>query len=110
MGVQPAARAVVEEIVGTQGDATVLNYVISVLDDEDFDFGPEGREAYEAFGEMLVLSLLTYSPPTAVVCWHKLLGPRELPHVGGRGMTSGTISSTAASQTWCCFQNVGCLS
>ncbi|KAK9806400.1 hypothetical protein WJX73_002265 [Symbiochloris irregularis] len=56
MGVQPAepARAVVEEIVGRKGDATVLDYVINVLDDEDFEFGPEGREAFEAFGEMLV--------------------------------------------------------
>lgn len=65
MGVQPAepARPAVEEIVGTKGDATVLDYVINVLEDEDFEFGPEGREAYDAFGEMLVLPL-----PDAHIC------------------------------------------
>ena len=63
MGVQPATRAAVEEVIGSHGDPTVLEYVINVLDDDDFDFGPGGREAYDAFGEMLVRnikSLCTY--------------------------------------------------
>ena len=47
-------RPVVEDIVGSRGDPTVLEYVISVLEDGDFEFGPDGQEAYEAFGEMLV--------------------------------------------------------
>ena len=54
MVAQSDVSAVVEELVGKSGDPTVLDYVISVLEDEDFDFGPSGQEAYDAFGEMLV--------------------------------------------------------
>ena len=30
------------------------DYVKAVLEDGDFEYGPEGQLAYEAFGEMLV--------------------------------------------------------
>ena len=51
---QEAVRPVVEEVVGKHGDSTVLEYIISVLEDGDFEYGPSGQEAYDAFGEMLV--------------------------------------------------------
>lgn len=57
MVVAPAVRPVVEEVVGRRGDPTVLDYVINVLEDEDFEFGTEGKEAYDAFAEMLVGAL-----------------------------------------------------
>lgn len=47
-------RQIVEEVVGTAGDATVLDYLVSCLELEDNDFGSDGEEAYEGFGSMLV--------------------------------------------------------
>ncbi|KAL4515714.1 hypothetical protein Ndes2437B_g07137 [Nannochloris sp. 'desiccata'] len=50
----PDVEAAVKEIVGTSGDADVLNYVISILDDESFEFGDDAEEAFEAIGPLLV--------------------------------------------------------
>ena len=47
-------RKVVEEVVGTAGDSTVLDYLIDCLELEDNDFGIDGEETYEGFGSMLV--------------------------------------------------------
>lgn len=48
-------RKVVESTVGTEGDETVLEYVVSILEDGEFEFGIDGEEAFEAFGAVLVL-------------------------------------------------------
>lgn len=50
----PNVRRIVEEVIGSAGDATVLDYVVSCLELEDNDFGTDGEEAYEGFGSMLV--------------------------------------------------------
>ena len=47
-------RKVVETVVGTKGDDTVFEYVVSILEDGDFEFGPDGEDAFEAFGAVLV--------------------------------------------------------
>lgn len=54
----PDVEAAVKEIVGTSGDADVLNYVISILDDESFEFGDDAEEAFEAIGPLLVRAVL----------------------------------------------------
>jgi hypothetical protein len=56
----PDVEAAVKEIVGTSGDADVLNYVISMLDDESFEFGDDAEEAFEAIGPLLVRTNLLY--------------------------------------------------
>ena len=56
MAPPPAAEAV-REVLGRRGDVTVLDYVASCLEDGEFEFGPDGEEAFEAFGEMLVSCL-----------------------------------------------------
>lgn len=52
--VQPDVRATVHEVLGTHGDETLLEYVISVVEDEDFDWGEDGEEAFEHVGPFLV--------------------------------------------------------
>ncbi len=47
-------RQVVEDVCGTKGDDTVFEYVVSILEDGEFEFGPDGEEAFEAFGAVLV--------------------------------------------------------
>jgi hypothetical protein len=53
----PDVEAAVKEIVGTSGDDDVLNYVISILDDESFEFGDDAEDAFEAIGALLVRHL-----------------------------------------------------
>lgn len=48
------AGTVVQELLGGKGDAVVVDYIRDVLEDGEFDFGPDGQDAYDAFGEMLV--------------------------------------------------------
>ncbi len=47
-------RQVVEDVCGTKGDDTVFEYVVSILEDGEFEFGPHGEDAFEAFGAVLV--------------------------------------------------------
>ncbi|XP_073043027.1 ABC transporter F family member 3 [Primulina eburnea] len=54
-----AASAVVHEVLGPRVDDVdqpIVDYIINVLADEDFDFGPDGEGAFEALGELLVNS------------------------------------------------------
>ena len=53
-------RKVVESTVGTEGDETVLEYVVSILEDGEFEFGADGEEAFEAFGAVLVGSFSNF--------------------------------------------------
>lgn len=39
---------------GSDGDQTILDYLASILEDEHFEFGEDGEEAYEALGPFLV--------------------------------------------------------
>ncbi|KAL0331716.1 UNVERIFIED_CONTAM: ABC transporter F family member 3 [Sesamum angustifolium] len=51
------ASAVVHEVLGQRVDdldQPIVDYIINVLADEDFDFGIEGEGAFEALGELLV--------------------------------------------------------
>lgn len=51
------ASAVVHEVLGRRVDDVdqpIVDYIINVLADEDFDFGPDGEGAFEALGELLV--------------------------------------------------------
>ncbi|XAR70144.1 Adenosinetriphosphatase [Bertholletia excelsa] len=51
------ASNVVHEVLGRRAedvDQPIIDYIINVLADEDFDFGDEGEGAFEAIGELLV--------------------------------------------------------
>lgn len=51
------ASSVVHEVLGRRAldlDEPIINYIINVLADEDFDFGFEGEGAVDAIGELLV--------------------------------------------------------
>lgn len=51
------ASNVVYEVLGPRAqdlDQPIIDYIINVLADEDFDFGYEGEGAFEAIGELLV--------------------------------------------------------
>lgn len=47
-------RRIVEDVIGTKGDDTVFDYVVSIVDDNEFEFGQDGEEAFETFGAVLV--------------------------------------------------------
>ncbi|XP_039068157.1 ABC transporter F family member 3-like [Hibiscus syriacus] len=51
------ATSVVHEVLGSRAedvDQPIIDYIINVLADEDFDFGEDGDGAFEAIGELLV--------------------------------------------------------
>ncbi|KAA3470257.1 ABC transporter-like protein [Gossypium australe] len=51
------ASSVVHEVLGRRAedvDKPIIDYIINVLADEDFDFGEDGDGAFEAIGELLV--------------------------------------------------------
>lgn len=51
------ASSVVDEVLGGRAqdiDAPIVDYVVNVLADEDFDFGIDGEGVFEALGELLV--------------------------------------------------------
>ncbi|KAI3822091.1 hypothetical protein L1987_09672 [Smallanthus sonchifolius] len=51
------ASNVVHEVLGPRAidlDQPIIDYIVNVLADEDFDFGFEGEGAFEAIGELLV--------------------------------------------------------
>ncbi|KAL5988530.1 ATP-binding cassette sub- F member 3 [Asimina triloba] len=51
------ASRVVHEVLGVRAkdvDEPIIDYIINVLADEDFDFGVDGDGAFEALGELLV--------------------------------------------------------
>uniref|UniRef100_A0A2N9H8P7 ABC transporter domain-containing protein n=1 Tax=Fagus sylvatica TaxID=28930 RepID=A0A2N9H8P7_FAGSY len=51
------ASSVVHEVLGRRAqdvDQPIIDYIINVLADDDFDFGLEGEGAFDAVGELLV--------------------------------------------------------
>ncbi|KAG8659017.1 ABC transporter F family member 3 isoform X2 [Manihot esculenta] len=51
------ASSVVHEVLGRRiqdVDQPIIDYIVNVLADDDFDFGEEGEGAFEAVGELLV--------------------------------------------------------
>ncbi|EXC14449.1 ABC transporter F family member 3 [Morus notabilis] len=51
------ASSVVHEVLGRRAldvDQPIIDYIVNVLADEDFDFGVDGDGAFEALGELLV--------------------------------------------------------
>ncbi|GMN31415.1 hypothetical protein TIFTF001_003244 [Ficus carica] len=51
------ASSVVHEVLGRRAldvDQPIIDYIVNVLADEDFDFGMDGEGAFEALGELLV--------------------------------------------------------
>ncbi|CAN6578857.1 unnamed protein product [Malus baccata var. baccata] len=51
------ASSVVHEVLGRRAedvDEPIIEYIVNVLADEDFDFGEDGEGAFEALGELLV--------------------------------------------------------
>ncbi|RWW60932.1 hypothetical protein BHE74_00032035 [Ensete ventricosum] len=51
------ASRVVHEVLGRRVedvDAPIINYIINVLADDDFDFGADGDGAFDVVGELLV--------------------------------------------------------
>lgn len=60
------ASSVVHEVLGHRAidvDKPIIDYIVNVLADEDFDFGLDGDGAFEAVGDLLVDSgcVLDYS-------------------------------------------------
>jgi hypothetical protein len=49
-----SVEATVREVLGSSGDQDVLNYVVDVLADEEFEFGEDAAEAFDALGPLLV--------------------------------------------------------
>jgi hypothetical protein len=65
---QAKVRGAVEAVVGTTaGDETILDYIIGVLSDEDFEFGVDGEEAFEAIGPMLVSTQASPMPQAGLM-------------------------------------------
>lgn len=66
-----STRQMVTDVIGTKGDDTVFDYVVSIVDDNEFEFGQDGEEAFETFGAVLVsltlFFLLTPLRVTSVV-------------------------------------------
>ena len=48
-----STREAVETAVGKAADDAVLSYVTSIVEDDDFEWGPDCEEAAEIFGPML---------------------------------------------------------
>ncbi|XP_031248783.1 ABC transporter F family member 3 [Pistacia vera] len=51
------ASSVVHEVLGRRAldvDQPIIDYIVNVLADEDFDFGEDGEGAFDAIGELLV--------------------------------------------------------
>lgn len=51
------ASSVIHEVIGQRildVDQPIVDYIVNVLADEDFDFGDEGEGAFDALGELLV--------------------------------------------------------
>lgn len=44
----------IREIIGSGNDPDVLEYIVSIVDDEHFEFGDDCDEAVEAIGALLV--------------------------------------------------------
>ena len=47
-------RQIVSELCGRRGDETIRDYIKAVLELGDYDWGRNGENAYEHFGQMLV--------------------------------------------------------
>lgn len=51
------ASSLVHDVLGRRAedvDQPIIDYIINVLADEDFDFGDDGEGAFDALGELLV--------------------------------------------------------
>ncbi|KAM1810885.1 hypothetical protein TB2_027061 [Malus domestica] len=51
------ASSVVHEVLGRRAedvDEPIIEYIVNILADEDFDFGDDGEGAFDALGELLV--------------------------------------------------------
>eukprot|EP00887_Chlorella_sp_A99_P006972 scaffold2.g6972.t1 len=51
---EEAVRACIQRSTGGKGDEAITDYVVSVVTDDDFEWGEDGEDAFEAVGEMLV--------------------------------------------------------
>lgn len=63
-------QGAVTSVLGSKGDEAILDYVVGCLEDEHFEWGPDAEEAFEVFGEMLVIApprplRLAIPPPAA---------------------------------------------
>lgn len=52
----PSVREGVKQVLGQSADVDedILEYIISVLEDDGFDFGKDGEGIYDSVGMMLV--------------------------------------------------------
>ncbi|KAJ1380569.1 P-loop containing nucleoside triphosphate hydrolase [Sesbania bispinosa] len=60
------ARSVVHEVFGERiivVDEPIVDYIVNVLADDDFDFGLDGEGAFEALGELFVAAGCVYDFP-----------------------------------------------
>lgn len=95
-------RSVVVDVLGSEGDETILDYIVGVLGDEDFEFGNEGEGAYEALGPVLVDSgFCTTDDAARKTCKqlaHTLTGgdQRDVPAPRMRALDRGPVALSAA--------------
>jgi hypothetical protein len=57
----PAVRQTVQELLGgdPDSDQDILEYIITCLEDESFEFGKDGQGVFDTVGMMLVRPMST---------------------------------------------------
>ena len=61
---------------GHESAAEVLEYISTMIDDEDFEYGRNGEEAFEAIGPFLVLQSCGGHGHLPTVCFRSIPYPR----------------------------------
>ena len=76
-----STRQIVEDVVGTKGDDTVFEYVVSIVDDNEFEFGQDGEEAFDTFGAVLVSLKMLCAVQKCVVTVYIQPALHRRPHI-----------------------------
>lgn len=49
-----SVRKALSALVSTNSDSTIIDYLVGILEDEQFEFGEDASVAYDALGDFLV--------------------------------------------------------
>lgn len=71
-------QKVVYGLFDGKGDPTILDYICGVLEDEHFEFGEDGEEAFEQIGPFLVRGAKAIPTPIAIFGFAPPAAPRAL--------------------------------
>lgn len=53
-GDRKGVRVALTQLVSSNSDSTIIDYLVGILEDEHFEFGEDASVAYEALGDFLV--------------------------------------------------------